>query len=99
MTSSKELFCSDKKLADWWGTVVANPHFDIVMLHARAVALEQEPSDDQRRGALHFGQILSTLHQPAGGGDHFPRPGLNHRLDETARTTKNKTETAKKKTP
>jgi hypothetical protein len=82
MTSSKELFCSQKQLCEWWGTVVANPMFDQVMLHARGTALEQEPSAEQRVGAIHFSQILSTLHQPVGISDHFPRPGLNHSFDE-----------------
>lgn len=90
MTSSKEQFCGHKQLAEWWGTVVANPMFDEVMLHARAVALEQTPDAAQRDGALHFGEILSTLHQPGGQAQHFPKPGLRHGLPERKLTDKTK---------
>lgn len=91
MTTSKDLFCANKELREWWVSVVANPHFDSVMLYARAESLEQIPSEEQRRGALHFGQILATLHQPASAEDHFPRPGLNHKLDEPRNTKPTKT--------
>jgi len=82
MTDSKSLFISQKALAEWWGSVVSNPNYDTVMLHARATALEQVPDASQRDGALHFAQILSTLHQPTDAGSHFPRPRLNHKFDD-----------------
>jgi hypothetical protein len=93
--TSKESFIANKPIRDWWQSVVSNQNFDVVLLHASAVALESLPSAEQRAGVLTFRDILQTLGDKEAGPVKFSSPGLIHNLDVPSRTNKPETETKK----
>lgn len=93
--TSKESFIANKPIRDWWQSVVTNQNFDVVMLHASAVALESLPSAEQRTGVLGFRDILQTLGDKEAFAVKFPSPGLSHHLDVPSRTNKPETEKEK----
>lgn len=95
--NAKDQFLSNKPVKDWWASVVSNQNFDVVMLHASAVALESLPSAEQRAGVLTFREILQTLGDKEAGPVKFSSPGLIHNLDVPSRTNKPETENKKEK--
>jgi hypothetical protein len=94
---AKSQFLANKQTRDWWASVVSNQNFDVVLLHASAVALESLPSAEQRAGVLTFREILQTLGDKEAGPVKFSSPGLIHNLDVPSRTNKPETESKKEK--
>ena len=95
--NAKDQFLANKQIREWWASVVSNQNFDVVMLHASAVALESLPSAEQRAGVLTFREILQTLGDKEAGPVKFSSPGLIHNLDVPSRTNKPETEKPKDK--
>jgi hypothetical protein len=95
--NAKDQFLSNKLIKDWWASVVSNQNFDVVLLHASAVALESLPSAEQRAGVLTFREILQTLGDKEAGPVKFSSPGLIHNLDVPSRTNKPEAELKKEK--
>lgn len=86
--NAKEQFISNKPLSDWWSNIANDSKFDMVLLHASAVAFEACPSTEQRDGILKFKDLLLTLSQPDAQPVSFSQPGLNHNLEPKPRTLK-----------
>lgn len=83
---AKTHFVSNKELREWWSDISNTPKFDLVLLHAAAIALETCPSAEQREGVIFLKNVLLTMSNADSETPNFPSPGLNHNLDSARKT-------------
>jgi hypothetical protein len=84
--NAKTLFLQNKELAQWWSSVVDNPNYERVMLHASAAVFESTPSAESRSGILQFREMLATMSEADSEAPELPSPKLRHPADLHRRT-------------
>jgi len=82
MTTPREHFLRQKELVKWWVSIVSDPRFDDVTLHARSEFAVMEPSSAELHGAHGMLAMLHSLAEAEEQPASFPTPGLHHDLDD-----------------
>lgn len=83
---AKTLLSKDKKLLQWWASVVEDERFEQVKLILKAHVFEGRPSPDQMIGVTTFIESMTSIIDPEEAPTVYAQPGLSHDLESPRRT-------------
>ena len=82
---AKTLLSKDKKLLQWWTSVIEDARFDQVMLILKASTFEGNPTVDQQSGITQFISSMENIVNADEPPTVYASPGLNHNLETVRR--------------
>lgn len=88
--NAKELLSKDKKLLQWWTSVIEDARFDQVMLILKASTFEGNPTPDQQSGITQFIASMESIVNADEGPTVYASPGLIHNLEIPRKTVEQK---------
>lgn len=83
MNNAKQLFQKQKELCSWWASIVDDPRYQQVLLHAHCAF--QAETMDELKGATEYERVLTSLSSAEDTGEDVlshATPGLHHNIDK-----------------
>jgi hypothetical protein len=95
MTTARELFQRDKSLHESWSAVTHSDWFERVLVFADSAMLEGKCTTEEMAGARKFRDALVSLAEDDKAKGFYPKPRLNHNIDEPRKEVAKKPEPMK----